>query len=124
MSEAITTPHLTRKRTVLEIVDGKNASFAQVDDDGQPSDDSVHVRLPQHLWQEMGEPLQLTVAIRPGDRQDIMESDLEQAQAQIDRLATFIMDVIDGEPSQSEGAVDTAIRLLDKHYGPPAGANA
>lgn len=37
MNEAITTPNLTRKRTVLEIVDGKNASFAQVDDDGQPS---------------------------------------------------------------------------------------
>lgn len=31
---------------------------------------------------------------------------------QIDRLAKFIMAEIPGEPSQSEGAVDTAIRLL------------
>ena len=31
---------------------------------------------------------------------------------QIQRLAQFIMDEIDGEPSQSEGAVECAIRLL------------
>lgn len=31
---------------------------------------------------------------------------------QIDRLAQFIVDEIPGEPSRSEGAVDTAIRLL------------
>lgn len=36
----------------------------------------------------------------------------EPLQDQIDRLATFIMDNVLGEPSQSEGAVDTAIRLL------------
>jgi len=38
--------------------------------------------------------------------------DGELVEAQIDRLATFIMENIDGEPSQSEGAVDCAIRLL------------
>lgn len=32
--------------------------------------------------------------------------------AQIDRLATYIMENIPGEPSQSQGAIDTAIRLL------------
>ena len=31
---------------------------------------------------------------------------------EIDRLARFIMDEIEGEPSEDEGAVDTAIRLL------------
>lgn len=36
----------------------------------------------------------------------------ESLQKQIDRLAKFIMDEIPGEPSQNEGAVDTAIRLL------------
>ncbi len=36
----------------------------------------------------------------------------ETAEQQIDRLAKFIMESIPGEPSQSEGAVDTAIRLL------------
>ena len=37
---------------------------------------------------------------------------METATQQIDRLADFIMQNIPGEPSQSEGAVDTAIRLL------------
>jgi hypothetical protein len=32
--------------------------------------------------------------------------------AEVERLASFIMDEIPGEPSQSEGAVDCAIRLL------------
>lgn len=34
------------------------------------------------------------------------------AEQQIDELAQFIMAEIPGEPSKSEGAVDTAIRLL------------
>lgn len=33
---------------------------------------------------------------------------------QIEKLANFIMNEIPGEPSESEGAVDTAIRLLKK----------
>jgi len=39
------------------------------------------------------------------------------AEAQIEELANFIMDNIPGEPSRSEGAVDTAIRLLGGIYG-------
>lgn len=35
-----------------------------------------------------------------------------QAQGQIDELAAFILAEVDGEPSRSEGAVDTAIRVL------------
>lgn len=31
---------------------------------------------------------------------------------QIEKLATFIMAEIEGEPSQSEGAGDTAIRII------------
>lgn len=38
----------------------------------------------------------------------------EHLEKQIDKLATFIMENIPGEPSESEGAVDTAIRLLSK----------
>lgn len=38
----------------------------------------------------------------------------ETLDSQIDRLAKFIMEKIEGEPSQNEGAIDTAIRLLDK----------
>ena len=34
--------------------------------------------------------------------------------SQIDRLASYIMAEIDGEPSESEGAVDTAIRIMRK----------
>lgn len=36
---------------------------------------------------------------------------------QISRLANYIMEHVTGEPSQSEGAVDTAIRLLREKYG-------
>lgn len=39
---------------------------------------------------------------------------METSEQQIQRLGHFIMDEIPGEPSQSEGAVDTAIRLLKK----------
>ena len=48
----------------------------------------------------------------------------ETLESQVDRLAKFILAEIDGEPSQSEGAVDTAIRLLRerKHIIPGADA--
>ena len=36
----------------------------------------------------------------------------EPIQAQVDRLASFILAEVDGEPSQSEGAIDTAIRVI------------
>lgn len=36
----------------------------------------------------------------------------ESLESQVERLANFIMQNIPGEPSQSQGAVDTAIRLL------------
>jgi hypothetical protein len=36
----------------------------------------------------------------------------ESAEQQIERLAKFIMAEVPGEPSQSEGAVDCAIRLI------------
>lgn len=36
----------------------------------------------------------------------------ETAEQQIERLADFILAEVPGEPSQSQGAVDTAIRLL------------
>jgi hypothetical protein len=36
---------------------------------------------------------------------------------QTSRLASYIMQNVPGEPSQSEGAIDTAIRLLKEKYG-------
>ena len=41
-----------------------------------------------------------------------VKSRLTQAQAEIERLGQFILHEIPGEPSQSEGAVDTSIRLI------------
>lgn len=40
----------------------------------------------------------------------------DQSSDQINELAKFIMERIPGEPSRSEGAVDTAIRLLGAVY--------
>ena len=36
----------------------------------------------------------------------------ESLKSQVSRLARFIMEEIPGEPSRSEGAVDTAIRIM------------
>lgn len=36
----------------------------------------------------------------------------ESAEQQIDRLAKFIMEEVPGEPSEDQGAVDTAMRLI------------
>jgi len=47
------------------------------------------------------------------DLTKMQEEDVtETLQSQIDRLARFIMEEVPGEPSQSEGAVDTAIRIM------------
>lgn len=43
----------------------------------------------------------------------------ESAEDQIKRLADFIMENVPGEPSESEGAVDTAIRLLARYTSQP-----
>jgi len=45
----------------------------------------------------------------------------ESLESQVDRLAKFILKSVPGEPSRSEGAIDTAIRLLAEHY--PGGAS-
>jgi hypothetical protein len=60
----------------------------------------------------LGSPDRLTVTVEPGDRLNEPAPEGETHEQQIDRLATFIMRHVPGEPSQSEGAVDTAIRLL------------
>ncbi len=39
--------------------------------------------------------------------------DMVALSKQIDKLATYIMENVEGEPSQSQGAVDTAIRVMD-----------
>ena len=47
------------------------------------------------------------------DRRETVERNPKSAVAQVDKLAQFILDhqVILGEPSRSEGAVDVSIRL-------------
>ena len=46
---------------------------------------------------------------------------METLEHQVQRLANFIMENIPGEPSQDEGAVDCAIRLLRDVYIARAG---
>jgi hypothetical protein len=43
---------------------------------------------------------------------------MESLEDQVKRLADFIVENVPGEPSRSEGAVDTAIRLLSNLYAP------
>ena len=46
------------------------------------------------------------------DDMAVMRTQLAEAQAEIERLAQFIIHDVPGEPSKSEGAVDTAIRVI------------
>jgi len=41
----------------------------------------------------------------------------------IERLANFIITIIEGEPSKSEGAIDCAIRLLKNYHDEAKGIN-
>lgn len=51
-------------------------------------------------------------------KEDLIEQ-IETPSKQIERLATFILQNIEGEPSKNEGAVDTAIRIMSKYHGSP-----
>ena len=55
-----------------------------------------------------------------------MSESVEPVKSQIRRLAQWIMENVPGEPSRSEGAVDTAIRImargLEQEGHPPTGA--
>jgi len=57
-----------------------------------------------------------TVSIHEFDK---MFNEHQKLGHQIDKLATFIMEEIEGEPMQSQGAIDTAIRLLGKQSHVP-----
>ena len=45
----------------------------------------------------------------------INQLDEPEVNSQIDKLANFIMSEVEGEPSQSQGAVDTAIRIIKSY---------
>ena len=51
------------------------------------------------------------------DLQNLLVPNQEEVSSsrQIDKLANFIMDEVEGEPSQSQGAVDTAIRIIKSY---------
>lgn len=59
----------------------------------------------------------LQSSIKDTARERGIKEDLAQ---QINKLAHFIITAIPGEPSKSEGAIDTAIRLLQAHVVNPA----
>lgn len=68
---------------------------------------------PRELLAEMRKRAEATVA----ELQECTElcAEARSGEAQLDKLATYIMDEMPGEPSQSQGAGDTAIRLLQQH---------
>jgi hypothetical protein len=64
-------------------------------------------RAPQQVW-----GLLIEAANVIENLQERLERDTGLARAQIDKLARFILTEVEGEPSESEGAVDTAIRVI------------
>lgn len=51
-------------------------------------------------------------AVREYARERVEKTNQGRLEEQVDRLAQFILETVPGEPSQDEGAVDTAIRVL------------
>lgn len=75
--------------------------------EARPNGDILHDILAQAVPAALAEPA----------------GDAEPLSAQIERLASFIMEHVPGEPSQSEGAVDCAIRIIRNSLTtPPASA--
>lgn len=64
---------------------------------------------------ELAEAFAMILARETG----MLPGGFEPLDSQIQRLANFIMAEIPGEPSQNEGAIDTAIRLLRLHNSKP-----
>ncbi len=48
----------------------------------------------------------------PADGRKVEYGTVESLESQVGRLASFIMEKVPGEPSRSEGAIDTAIRII------------
>lgn len=42
----------------------------------------------------------------------------ESLESQVERLTRYIMENVPGEPSHDAGAIDTAIQIMSRHYGP------
>lgn len=61
--------------------------FDQKDEDtGVRVDDRPVVQLSPEMWRDLGNPEAVTIALWPGDRQDIMESDLNEALERVKRV--------------------------------------
>lgn len=56
------------------------------------------------------------IKVTETEDEDVVEG--ESLAEQVQRLAKFILDTVEGEASENEGAVDTAIRLLKIAHGP------
>lgn len=79
-------PSLIRTKSVLKVdtsagADRAGKPFGELirflsDDDGEDGTQRPVVQLARETWDDMGQPAALTVAIWPGDRQDIMEGNL------------------------------------------------
>ena len=61
---------------------------------------------------------------KAADRIEALQAQLANLDGQIDRLANYIMHKVDGEPSENQGAVDTAIRIMKTQTAQLAAAKA
>jgi len=60
-------------------------------------------------WEEIYGKLQIAT------RYEIASQDNAYLRSEILKLSEFILDNVPGEPSRNEGAVDTAIRLIEEY---------
>lgn len=77
-----TAPGLTRTRSVLEFDRNESILTTQVDKPGDPGrvvfrreTHRPKVHLSMETWEDLGAPESITIAIWPGDRQDLMEQE-------------------------------------------------
>ncbi len=80
---------------VFTEIDSETGNFVMDEDSGEPLEGTFEA------WVLFEQPV------------DLMRK------SQLDRLAAFIIEHVPGEPSEDEGAVDTAIRLLRNHVPIP-----
>lgn len=80
VKESREAPSLTRTRSVLdldtEMGDPNSVYFISLDEEANARDVSrPFVQLARDQWRDMGDPERITIAIWPGDRQDLMEQE-------------------------------------------------
>src|SRR5699024_995883 len=103
-------------------IDGQEQSFEFIEESEEKEvKDLESIR--DEIWEEMlrleDHRIDQWADIRYQTLREVLQKhghlDEPEVNSQIDKLANFIMSEVEGEPSQNQGAVDTAIRIIKSY---------